>query len=267
MFWVNGVKQDMISLTDRSFQYGDGCFTTLMTEEGKPLLWMMHQERIEACLNVLGIEHPDWSLLLQWIEQAALPSGKAGVKVHISRGEGGRGYSPTQVGPSNVTISTFALPEQYSAWRKEGVKLGVSQVKLGLNPILAGHKHNNRLEQVLAKADIEKQSLVDGIVLDINGNVIESTIANIFWVIGDTLYTPDLTLSGVAGVARRSVLEVAEKTSQAVEVGQYRLEALMKADEVFICNSLMGIVPVTRIADQEFKIGPLTKRYQEKVNT
>ncbi len=267
MFWVNGVKQDTISLKDRSFQYGDGCFTTLMTEGGKPLLWMMHQERIEACLNVLGIECPDWTLLLRWIEQAAVPNGKAGVKVHISRGEGGRGYSPTQVGPSNVTISSFAIPDQYNIWRKEGVKLGVCQVKLGLSPILAGHKHNNRLEQVLAKADIEKQSLVDGIVLDINDNVIETTIANIFWVIGDTLCTPDLTFSGVAGVARRRVLQVAEKSTQAINIGQHRHETLMKADEVFICNSLMGIVPVTKIADQEFKIGQLTKRYQEKVNT
>lgn len=263
MFWLNGQPADSISLLDRSFQYGDGGFTTVLTDHGKLCQWSYHKQRMQACLAALAIEQPDWRQVEQWMMQAASLDSKAGLKLHISRGEGGRGYSPTQVSAANVTISDFAYPAHYPQWHQQGITLGVSQVKLGLNPLLAGHKHNNRLEQILVKADLEKAGAMDGLVLDLNNHVIETSMANVFWRKDDQLYTPSLAMSGVAGVARRLVLEFVQSAGMSVAIGQYDLSHILDADEVFITNSLLGAVPIRAIESHTFPIGTLTRRIQE----
>lgn len=266
MFWLNGQPADTISLLDRSFQYGDGGFTTMLTEHGKLCQWPYHRQRMQACLTALEIAEPDWHQVEQWLINAARPDPKAGLKLHISRGEGGRGYSSTQVSAANVTISDFAYPMLYQQWCEHGIELGISQIKLGINPLLAGHKHNNRLEQIMVKADLEKAGFADGVVLDINENVIETSMANLFWCQGDVLYSADLSMSGVAGVARRMVLDFAQDADLEVKIGQFDLPHVLNADEVFITNSLLGAAPVRAIESQTYPIGTLTRRIQEMLS-
>ncbi len=263
MYWVNGQLTDSISLSDRSFQYGDGCFTTMLTVNGVISHWDKHIQRMEACLDALQISLPDWNMVEKWLEKAAYSQGKAGLKLHISRGEGGRGYSPTQVTSPNVTISAFHFPAHYEKWCREGVNLGICHKRLGINPMLAGHKHNNRLEQILMKADIEQQGYSDGIALDCEGHVVETTMANVFWCCDGKLYTPTLTKAGVAGVMRRVVLEQASEKGLLVCEGEFTLSDLLTADEVFITNSILGVAPVTAIAEQRYAIGHITKTIQE----
>lgn len=267
MYWVNGEPQQSISLSDRSFQYGDGCFTTMLTVKGEIAHWQYHKERMQACLDVLRIAQPDWQQVELWLKAAMLDSLKAGLKLHISRGEGGRGYSPTQVGTPNVTISDFAFPSHYESWREEGIALGIAEPRLGHAPLLAGHKHNNRLEQILVKADLEQQSVVDGIALDLDGNIIETSMANLFWLNDGVLYTPGLDKAGVAGVMRRLVLEWAEKESIAVEIGHYQLNSLNGAQELFITNSILGVAPINQVGDRTYPIGKITRRFQEILNS
>lgn len=265
MMLLNGVPADSIGLTDRSFQYGDGCFTTMLTRHGVIEHWPMHIERMNACLEVLQIAKPDWTLVHQWLLSVAQPAPKAGLKLHISRGEGGRGYSPTQVTSPNVTISDFNYPAHYEQWRCKGVALGVCDARLGHNPLLAGHKHNNRLEQVMLKAEMEQRGFEDGLALDLDGRVIETTMANLFWVNDQTLYTPDLSRCGVAGVMRRVVLKVAEQQGIPVNVGDYQLSEVMNADEMFIVNSLLGVAPIRQVEQNDFDIGTITTRIQELI--
>lgn len=265
MYLLNGELRDSVALSDRSFQYGDGCFTTMLTIDGQVQHWQKHVERMNACLEVLGIALPDWKIIEQWLAQVTMPETKAGLKLHISRGEGGRGYSPTQVTSSNVTISAFPFPAHYEQWCHDGLTLGVCSKRLGINPLLAGHKHNNRLEQVLLKADIEQLGFVDGVALDCNDKVVETTMANLFWRKGDTLHTPLLVNAGVAGVMRKVVLEAASDLGFAVQQSQYSLEELLDADEVFITNSILGIAPVSAIGEQTFLIGNITRTFQEKI--
>lgn len=265
MYWLNGQLTDSVSLSDRSFQYGDGCFTTMLTIDGKIVHWAKHIQRIESCLNVLGIENPNWHTVEAWLTQAIHTKGKAGVKLHISRGEGGRGYSPTQVTSPNVTISAFQFPSHYEQWCCDGIELGICEPRLGLNPLLAGHKHNNRLEQVLLKADIERQGFSDGVALDYQDHVIETTMANIFWLRDGILYTPELSHAGVAGVMRRVIMSYAAEHSWQVVEGQFTLEQLLNADEVFISNSILGVAPIIAIGEQRFSIGKLTRTIQETV--
>lgn len=267
MFWVNGQRADSIALSDRSFQYGDGCFTTILTRHGQIEGWSAHVTRMEACLRLLGIEFPDWQRVRQWLETASLPAAKAGLKLHVSRGEGGRGYSPAHVTTPNVTISHFPFPAHYEQWQQNGVALGVCERRLGHNPLLAGHKHNNRLEQVLLKQELDEQGYADGLALDIDGFVIETTMANLFWCREDTLFTPDLTLAGVAGTMRERVLQCALTMGLHIEVGQFTLCDIEQADEVFICNALLGVAPVSAISHKMFTIGPQTRRFQENLSS
>lgn len=268
MYWVNGQPASTTSLQDRSFQYGDGCFTTMLTKQGEVQWWDKHMERMQSCLDLLYISHPDWQLVKTWVNKAVdSQSQLSGIKLHISRGEGGRGYSPNGVAKPMVTISQFAYPSHYLDWQRDGIALGVCQQRLGLSPLLAGHKHNNRIEQVLLKREVELSGYLDSVVLDINGHVAETTIANLFWLKDDILFTPLLDKCGVAGVARRLVIEQAISWGIEVVVSDFPLEHIANADEVFITNSLLQLVPITKINNWAFSIGEYSRRFQESLTS
>ncbi len=267
MVWVNGVVSETVSIGDRSFQYGDGCFTTILTRNGKVQHWQLHIERLEACLNVLDIPLPDWQQIEEWIDLALLSDTKAGLKIHITRGVGGRGYSPSQVTKPNVTISHFSFPAHYAQWQANGLQLGLCSKRMGLNPMLAGHKHNNRLEQVLLKGEMDRAGYSDGLCLDIHGHIVETTSANIFWVKGGTLYTPSLVNAGVAGVARKIILQQSTQLGMKVVMGDFELDHLDNAEEVFISNALLEVAPITQIGQHQYSIGTQTRRFQESFNS
>ncbi|MFY2508181.1 aminodeoxychorismate lyase [Vibrio pectenicida] len=267
MYWVNGQATDMISLSDRSFQYGDGCFTTMLVKDSQVQHWDKHKARMQSCLELLGITPPNWQQVESWLRKAIIADAKSGLKLHISRGEGGRGYSPNHVMSPSITINAFNYPIHYERWLIEGIRLGICTLRLGLNPLLAGHKHNNRLEQVLLKAEMEQEGFPDGIALDINNNVIETTSANIFWVKKGVIYTPDLSNAGVKGVMQRVIIDFASKNRIDVKIGQYSLEELFNADEVFVSNSLLGVAPVGSVGEKIYCKGSITKQIQEMVNS
>ncbi|USD41976.1 aminodeoxychorismate lyase [Vibrio sp. SCSIO 43135] len=267
MFWLNGIESEHISPTDRSFQYGDGCFTTMLVKERVIEHWPLHLRRMKKALAVLDIQEPDWEQVQQWLAMAMRPESTSGLKLHISRGEGGRGYSPAQVSSPNVTISDFAFPSNYEQLARDGLALGVCNQRLGINPMLAGLKHNNRLEQVLLKAESEQLGYTDSVVLDVTGNVIETTMANLFWSDGSTLFTPSLLNSGVAGVMRQVVIDQAKAAGLVVADEDYDLDALLSAKEVFMTNSILGIAPVVQVADHHYSIGTLTRRLQENLGS
>ncbi|MEZ8019283.1 aminodeoxychorismate lyase [Vibrio splendidus] len=292
MFWVDGESQQTVDILDRSFQYGDGCFTTMLVQEGQVQHFYDHQCRVDECLKALRIPTLDWDVVSLWIDNALQHiqdndlhgtkslygskilhdtnkphNQKAGIKLHVSRGAGGRGYSAKNIAKPTITISTFDFPRHYSAWQDSGVELGICQQALGLSPLLAGHKHNNRLEQILMKDEMDQADEADGVVLDISGNVIETTMANLFWRKGQMIYTPQLTQSGVAGVMRKQVLTALNQAELSVTISDYCLSQLMQADEIFMTNSILGVAPVTRISDTQFNIGTVTRSLQGQLNS
>ncbi|MFA0113674.1 aminodeoxychorismate lyase [Vibrio sp. 10N.261.46.E11] len=286
MFWVDGESQQTVDILDRSFQYGDGCFTTMLVQGGQIQHFHDHQCRVDQCLKALRISELDWDVVNAWLDIALQyiqnnafhetenrhetnkpHNEKAGIKLHVSRGSGGRGYSTKNIANPTITISTFDFPSHYFAWQDSGVELGVCQQALGLSPLLAGHKHNNRLEQILMKDEMDLANEVDGVVLDISGNVIETTMANLFWRKDQAIYTPQLTQSGVAGVMRKQVLTALNQAEFSVTIGDYCLSQLMQADEIFMTNSILGVAPVTRISDSQFNIGTVTRSLQGQLNS
>ncbi|MHA2937691.1 aminodeoxychorismate lyase [Vibrio sp. RC27] len=267
MVWIDGEIQEQISVFDRSFQYGDGCFTTMAVRSGCIEHWPYHRQRLEQSLDALGIPFSHWSNVEKWLDEvlSSCVGVRSGIKIHISRGTGGRGYSVLGLGSPTVTINTFPYPQHYDQWQQKGITLGLCEQRLGLNPRLAGFKHNNRLEQILLKQELEANGFVDGVVLDLNDHVIETTIANLFWFKQDVLCTPDLHQAGVAGVMRRVVIEHAKAMGTTVEVSCYKLSDLMSADSIFMTNSLLGMAPIKAIGDVPMASNELTSELQKRV--
>lgn len=266
MILINGVEADAVAVADRALQYGDGCFTTIRVEHSKPRLWPLHLQRLQKTLAAFQIAAPDWQAVADQVHRlaAGFPAN-GGVKVLISRGAGGRGYSPAGCLDTQVIISDFAWPAQYQQWQQQGIALGVSQQRLSLSPMLAGFKHLNRLEQVLLKQEAQARGWLDAVVLDAEGNVAETIASNLFWRKGRTVYTPSLDTCGVHGVMRSHVLSLLAQSSYCTEFVKTPLDELLCADEVFITNALMALVPVNEIEGNTFPQQSLLRELNKRL--
>ena len=244
MFLINGHKQDSLAASDRAIQFGDGCFTTARIIDGKVSLLSAHIQRLQEACRRLMIVCDFWTQLEHEMATLAVDQQNGVLKVVISRGSGGRGYSTLNSGPATRMLSVTAYPMHYERLRKEGMLLALSPVRLGRNPYLAGIKHLNRLEQVLIRSHLEQTNADEALVLDSEGWVTECCAANLLWRQGNDVYTPSLEQAGVNGIMRQFCLQqLAHSGFRVVEVSA-REEALHQADEIIICNALMPVVPV-----------------------
>ena len=248
---------------DRAFQYGDGMFTTMHVACGRVALWSLHKHRLQNDCARLGLTL-DLASLTEQVHAAAEKLADGVLKVHISSGCGGRGYQ-RPAGQSAVwRLSDFSVPAQYACWQKQGIAADISPVTLGLQPLLAGIKHINRLEQVLVKEQI---TLDDAIVCDMQGYVTEASASNVFWYADGQWYTPSLDNAGVAGVYRAFILSTLEQAGKPVITGKFTISDLKEASAVFLCNALMHIVPLNRIqfddAEVRFDCGPVWTLQQQ----
>jgi len=256
--WVNGVATDQISINDRGLSYGDGLFTTMLVSNGSCCLLPEHLSRLQDGIKRLAIAQIDFSQLLEQLTTAANVLEHGIIKVVITRGAGARGYSSLACDTPTVIVTTSPLPSHYPALRKKGINVGVSTIALGLNPVTAGLKHLNRLEQVLVRQQIDQEGWDDAIVLDCQGYIVESNLANIFWLKDGTLYTPSLEFAGVEGIMRNAVLAQAQAMNYQISIDRYRLSSVMDSDEIFITNSLMQVVPITMVEQRHYPIGSHT---------
>ncbi|ELY4419678.1 aminodeoxychorismate lyase [Cronobacter sakazakii] len=247
MLLINGIEQDCLSATDRAVQFGDGCFTTARVRDGVVHLLEAHLERLHEGCERLMIPVPDIDTLRNEMRQAAQGQGSAVVKVIISRGAGKRGYSIAGCDAPTRIVSRGGYPDFYSEWRERGVSLAISPVRLGRNPNLAGIKHLNRLEQVLIRTHLEQTSADEALVLDSEGWVTECCAANLFWRKGKAVFTPRLDQAGVDGLMRRHIIGLLNQSVWRLSEINAPASALEEADEVFICNALMPLVPVRSI--------------------
>ncbi|MFT2090899.1 aminodeoxychorismate lyase [Paraglaciecola sp. 2405UD69-4] len=247
---VNGHRQSNISLSDRGLQYGDGCFTTMAYEHGKVELFDAHIQRLKQACKRLSILFKDWAFLNQCILESLHDKQSCVLKVIITRGSGGRGYSPLGANAPTFIISHHPIPNHYTNWQREGITVGLSDIALSRQPLLAGIKHLNRLEQVLIKKSCADTSYDDVIVRDTESNVIETSIGNVFWYENGSWFTPDLNQSGVEGVMRNYVMAKIKEFGLNLNVIEAPIDALCDAKAAFICNSLMKVVPLKSLEDE-----------------
>ncbi|MGU3522409.1 aminodeoxychorismate lyase [Enterobacteriaceae bacterium C23F] len=252
MFLINGVKQESLAASDRSVQFGDGCFTTARIANGIPEFFDRHLQRLQQTCQALMIPFTDWVTLSQEMHALAQSQRNGVLKVIISRGSGGRGYSLSACQRPSRILSVSAAPAHYPLWQQQGITLALSPVRLGRNAMLAGLKHLNRLEQVLVRTHLEQTQADEALVLDSEGWVTECCAANLFWRAGDTVFTPRLDHAGVNGIMRQHCLSLlAQSRFRVVEVSA-REDAVRQADEVLICNALMPVVPVNQFAEARY---------------
>lgn len=263
-FLVNGKPDVAISPLDRGFNYGDGVFETCMISFNTIPLWSFHRTRLLASakrllieIDIVAIEQDIRSLLSQ------LPVQEFILKLVVSSGMGGRGYRRDGIRNSTVCIGIFAKPDHAS--RQQGVSTRICQLRLMHSTALAGLKHLSRLEHILARAEWTDE-FDEGLLLNQRDELVEGTITNLFWIKGDKLFTPDLSEQGVSGVMRAVVMNhLIPQLGLDLQVGQFGVETLYCADEVFITNSTNGIWPVLSISDvgiKYFPRGALTQQLQ-----
>lgn len=251
---VNGSFEQAISALDRGFSYGDGVFRTMRVHNGLPVSWPFHYQKLVADCAAIGIVCPSAELLMsdfQKLFEAELFQENSShvAKIIITRGDGERGYAPPVITvPSRVLIKS-SMPHYAAANAEHGVQLHVCDIRLSAQPKLAGIKHLNRLENVLARMEWRDEAIFDGLLMDESGNVIECTMSNIFMRSANTLITPDLSLCGVAGITRQRIMGLSKMLGLNIVTGTFKLPQLLKADEIIICNSLYGAFQVNRIHD------------------
>ncbi len=258
---VNGETQDRVSIQDRGFQFGDGVFETLAICAGKPLLWERHLQRLfEGCAR-LRIEAPPERVLWDEAKQLCVHAQRAVLKLVVTRGSSERGYALSDGGTPTRVLTLRPWPRHPEKAAQAGVDVCLCRTRISRNPQLAGIKHLNRLEQVLARAEWQRE-FAEGLMFDDRDCLIEGTASNVFLVSQGTLLTPDLSQSGVAGVMRALVLEYAQTESLPCKITGITRSQLDAAEEIFLSNSLIGIWPVRRVESRVYEPGEVTRRVQ-----
>lgn len=239
---IKNSQTQTVASNDRALQYGDGFFTTIKVENGKPCLLEQHLARLARCVARLYFDNVDLSAIENQINALANGHSLAVIKVIVSRGQGGRGYQLPTVQAPQVYIYTSDFPENYLTLKQQGIALDTLSTQLAINPLLAGLKTLNRLEQVLAKQELQQKGVSEGLLLNCNHEVIETTVANIVLLKNGQLITPKLDKSGVFGVYLAHLAKHID-----IKFDTVSLSDCYSADNLFCCNSLMGIVPITRL--------------------
>ena len=203
---------------------------------------------------------------LQDIKQLLINSDNAVVKLMLTRGCGGRGYlKPEKIELTRI-VSIYPWPDYPDHLSDKGVNVIFCKTPASINSALAGLKHMNKLENVMARNEWSDISISEGLMLDNNNNVIEGTMSNVFAISNGSLYTPILKHAGVNGVVRERVIEIAKKIGLIVQQIEIKKEILLEMDELFLTNSLSGIWPVKKLEDKEFQIGQITQNLVESLN-
>jgi len=248
---VNGSAEDRVSVLDRGLAYGDGLFETIRAVNGAAPLWDRHIARLRDGCGRLGLPVPDAAMLADEFAGVTDRMTDAVVKIILTRGRGERGYAPPPLIDATRIVAAFPAPLLPADWCRDGIRVRCCELRLAAQPRLAGIKHLNRLEQVLARAEWSDADVVEGLLFDQAGNLVSATAANVFVGVDGGLLTPPTDRCGVAGVLRGALLDALPD----VQVRTMTKEDLMRADEVFLTSSVRGVLPVRALDQHAFRVG------------
>ena len=265
---INGVAWSAdapgISPYDRGFQFGDGLFETIACRNGHARLLDFHLDRLALGCTRLHFATTDLSGVSDEVQMLARGAQNSLIKVMLTRGVAtARGYSPSgREKPTRVTFR-YPWPHENPAWSQDGVRVRTATLTVGENSALAGVKHLNRLEEILARAESNDADVAEVLLYSSSGLLVSGTMSNVFLVRNSRVQTPSLDRSGIAGVMRRAVLAEAEKAGIAAEVRDLRVEDVAAADEMFFTNARIGIWPARELDGRTLRVGATTRRLQQ----
>jgi 4-amino-4-deoxychorismate lyase len=264
--WIDGVAGDSVPLDDRGLQYGDGLFETLLIRDGRVRFLEAHLARLSGGCARLAIPFGTAVLRGEIAAAAAIAPGLAVLKVIVTRGSSPRrGYAPSAAGQPRRVVSLFATPPMPAI--DIGVDARLAAMTVAENPALAGIKHLNRLENVLAASEPAHASVFESLLRNAAGEFVGGTMSNVFVVRGSRVITPPVDRCGVAGVMRGVVLR--ECAALGISVAESRVSPadFSLADEAFITNARIGVVPLRRVGEHSFRMNDMAIRLRTHIET
>lgn len=265
---VNGVMpvdpEHTIAASDRGLHYGDGVFETALLQAGRVRFLEDHLERLYEGCERLGMRGPARAGLLAEIEQVTAGAVSGVLKIVITRGPSARGYRPPE--PAEPTRVVALHPAAAQTGVRE-LSLRWCAMPLGRNPRLAGIKHLNRLEQVLAQAEWRNERIDEGLMLDTEGELVCATASNVFIVRDGALLTPDLRFCGVRGIMRKQVLRAAAHLGIPASEEPLWPHDLEAASEVFLTNAVRGVRPAVALGSWRWRPGRIAQQLIAELET
>lgn len=245
---LNGSPVAVVSPFDRGLAFGDGVFRTLRLEAGEPVWWSDHHAKLVADCRQLGMDCPrrkEWEQDIAWI---AARQADAVLKLMVTRGPGPRGYQVPERPYSTRIVLASSLPDLPDPVRECGAQVRICDLRLGHQPRLAGAKHLNRLENVLARMEWDDPTIDEGILLDGMERVVSGVMSNLFIRLDGAWLTPSLGQCGVAGVARARLMP-----RLGAREADFGLDSLLRADAILLCNSLIRLRWVARLGERTWQ--------------
>lgn len=258
---LNGAST-AVSPLDRGLHFGDGVFETIACRQGRARFLALHLERLLAGCKRLRINPADVGLIRSEIERAASGAPSL-IKLILTRGPATvRGYGFSGHESATRVLLRYPWPQEDASPSRDGVPIRIAALRLGESPALAGLKHLNRLEQVLARSEAPATEVPELLLFSSSGHLISGTMSNVFISRGGKLITPLIDVCGVAGVMRRVVLREAAKAGMDAEEAVLSERDLDAAEEIFLTNARIGIWPVRAVGSRTLVPGPLTRKLQ-----
>jgi 4-amino-4-deoxychorismate lyase len=260
---LNGRLDQLVSPFDRGVHFGDGLFETIACVGGRPRFLPLHLERLRLGCERLGMDAGNDDIGAE-VRSLSSQFDRAIVKLVLTRGTAvARGYGVT--GGEKATRITFRYPwpQETQKESQDGVQVRTATLRLGENPALAGLKHCNRLEQILARREWTDPAIAEALLFSSSGKLVSGTMSNVFIVDGSGLRTPRVDVCGVAGVMRRVVLTESLRAGIPTNESVLNADDLSKADEIFLTNARIGIWPVRALDGRTLQPGPITRRLQD----
>lgn len=265
----------LISVFDHGFLYGDGVYETLRTYRGRLFMLQPHLARLKRSARLIGLDLPvadkDWPPLLgETLERNGLGrSGNADahLRITVSRGEGELGLDPNLCKQPTVVVMAKPLAPYPAHLFAEGVSLAIVPIRRNLDAALSPQiKSLNFLNNILAKQEATQAGAFDALMLNAGGQIAECTTSNLFFVQGGRLCTPSVECGILDGITRGVVLQLAREHGIPSEEGRYGVDDLRQAEEGFLTNTSMEIMPVRTIDARPVgagQPGPVTARLRQ----
>lgn len=268
-------EEAVVSVFDHGFLYGDGVYETLRSYGSRIFMRDQHLARLRRSAESIGLTIPipdtQWPDLLHEAmrrNEVGTDRVDAYLRITISRGEGEIGLDPALCPRPTVVIMTKPLHASAPHLSRDGVSLTVAQTRRNLPEALSPQiKSTNFLNNILAKRESIAAGTFDSLFLNWKDELTECTISNLFFISQGVVHTPALDCGILDGITRTIVMTLAAEEGLPVQEGHYHLTDLRKAEECFLTNTSMEVMPVSRI--ETFPIGdgrpgPLTRRLQAR---
>lgn len=249
--------QPVIPARSRGVMYGDGVFETFRVYSGETLFLDKHLDRLAEGLNTLGILQPSETrlnklrpLVYKLLQKQQLVHEDGIIRLQVWR-DGHRGYLPKERAEAHFSITASACPDSFS----NSQLVTVDRRRIPSDALPSGYKFTNGINYILAAREAAEEGGDDALMQTMEGWISETTISNIFWVTGNTIFTPSDNCDLIPGITRGIIIDLIRQNGNwELQKGQFKLEHLAEADAAFICNSVRELLPVKKVDDYSFDV-------------